>query len=301
MMGPWLVFATLINRGTIALYYGISNGKAFGEFVQNAKVNMLGVIPSFVKQWKKSRCMENLDWNSIKCFSSTGEVSNPEEMIYLMDLAGNKPVIEYCGGTEIGGGYVTSTIVQPNIPSLFSTQALGGEFVLMDDNIVSDKGELFLIPPIMGLSNKLLNRNHHEAYYKDTPKYTQLLRRHGDELIRLENGYYRTLGRVDDAMNLGGIKVSATQIESVINKLNFIKESAAIAVPPSDGGPSLLVVYYVENNINSDKEGRFIKVKQIIKRKLNPLFKVSEMILIDKLPRTASGKVMRRKLRNNYE
>ena len=55
-------------------------------------------------------------------------------MTYLMNLAGNKPVIEYCGGTEVGGGYVTSTVVQVNIPSIFSTQALGGEFVLLDEN-----------------------------------------------------------------------------------------------------------------------------------------------------------------------
>ena len=56
-----------------------------------------------------------------------------EEMSYLMGLGGNKPVIEYCGGTEVGGGYVTSTVVQPNIPSTFSSQALGGEFVLIDE------------------------------------------------------------------------------------------------------------------------------------------------------------------------
>jgi len=63
--------------------------------------------------------MESFNWETIKCFSSTGEVSNPSEMEYLMQLANNKPVIEYCGGTEIGGGYVTSTVVQPNIASHF--------------------------------------------------------------------------------------------------------------------------------------------------------------------------------------
>ncbi len=83
----------------------------------------------------------------------------------------NKPVIEYCGGTEIGGGYVTSTMVQPNIASTFSTQALGGEFVsLNEQNELSKKGEVFLIPPIMGLSNTLLNKDHHEVYFQDTPR-----------------------------------------------------------------------------------------------------------------------------------
>ena len=303
MMGPWLIFAALINKATIALYYGAPLDRYFGEFVQDAKVTMLGVVPSIVKHWKKTGCNENLDWNAIKCFSSTGEVSNPTEMEYLMQLANNKPVIEYCGGTEIGGGYVTSTSIQDNIPSVFSTQTLGGEFVLLnEDHIPSDKGELFLIPPIMGLSTSLLNRDHHKVYFKDTPCYNgQTLRRHGDQLERLENGYYKAQGRVDDAMNLGGIKVSSIQIESVLNGLDFIKESAAVAVSPKGGGPSLLIVYYVENTTVFSKEKRYTMAKNSIRKKINPLFKISELIRLDKLPRTASGKVMRRKLRSEFK
>ncbi|MCF6181436.1 AMP-binding protein [Lutibacter sp.] len=303
MMGPWLVFASLINKATIALYYGAPMGEDFGKFVQNAKVTMLGVIPSFVKYWNSSKCMEKLNWNTIKCFSSTGEVSNPKEMKYLMQLANNKPVIEYCGGTEIGGGYVTSTVVQPNIASIFSSQALGGAFVLLDENHQkSDKGEVFLIPPIMGLSTKLLNRNHFDVYYKSTPTFEgKLLRRHGDQMEQLENGYYQAQGRVDDAMNLGGIKVSSTQIEAIINTLSFVKESAAIAVAPKGGGPSLLVVYYIESTTEfSDKE-RYNQSKNSIRKQLNPLFKVTDLVKIELLPRTASNKVMRRKLRNLYE
>ena len=303
MMGPWLILAALINKATIALYYGAPLGTEFGEFVQNAKVTMLGIVPSIVKHWMKTKCNENLDWNSIKCFSSTGEVSNPKEMEYLMQLANNKPVIEYCGGTEIGGGYVSSTVVQPNIASIFSTQALGGEFILLDENNKpSDKGELFLIPPIMGLSNTLLNKNHHDVYFKDTPSFNgKKLRRHGDQLERLENGYYKAQGRVDDAMNLGGIKISSVQIEAIINGLEFVKESAAIAVSPQGGGPSLLVIYYVEKSDDSSNNERLVNANQIIRKKLNPLFKVSDLVKIDTLPRTASNKVMRRKLRDLYE
>jgi len=303
MMGPWLVFAALLNKATIALYYGAPVGREFGEFVSNAKINMLGLVPSIVKHWKHTKCMEGLNWNSIKCFSSTGEASNPEEYKYLSKLANNKPIIEYCGGTEIGGGYVTSTLVQPNIASVFSTQALGTEFVLLDENYnPTDKGELFLVPPILGLSNTLLNRNHDEVYFKDTPTLNgKILRRHGDRLEHLGNGYYKAQGRVDDAMNLGGIKVSSLQIEAVVNTLDFVKESAAIAVSPKDGGPSILVVYFVEKDSDIDKKEYFDFVKNVIRKKLNPLFKLSDLKKIDKLPRTASGKVMRKNLRKEYE
>ncbi len=303
MMGPWLIFASLINKACIALYYGAPLGEGFGAFVEKARVNMLGVVPSIVRQWKLSACNEGFDWSRIRCFSSTGEASNPEEMSYLMGLGGNKPVIEYCGGTEVGGGYVTSTVVQDNYPSTFSSQALGGEFVLIDENgEVGDRGEMFLIPPIPGLSSRLLNRDHHEVYYKDAPTWRGIgLRRHGDELIRLENGYYRAQGRSDDSMNLGGIKVSSVQIEEVINQLDFVKESAAIAVSPEVGGPSELVVYAVCLPSDEEAESRLARARSILRTRLNPLFKVQDLVEVDKLPRTASGKVMRRELRKEYQ
>ncbi len=302
MMGPWLIYAALINNGTIALFEGSPMSKDFGKFVQNAGVNMLGVVPSIVRAWKNTGTMENYDWSAIKCFSSTGESSNPNEMTYLMQLAGNKPVIEYCGGTEIGGGYVTSTLIQTNIPSTFSTPALGSEFVIVnEEGILSDKGEVFLVPPAMGLSFKLLNRDHHQVYYEGTPKIEgKLLRRHGDFLVRMDNGYYRVMGRTDDSMNLGGIKVSSLQIEELINSHIAVTESAAIAVSPSEGGPAHLVLYIVPNGI-VDKELLQHELQKLIKLKLNPLFKIFDVVITEKLPRTASNKIMRRVLRQAYQ
>ncbi len=302
MMGPWLIYATLINNGTIALFEGSPMSTKFGQFIQDAQVNTLGIVPSIVRAWKSSGVMEEFDWTAIKCFSSTGESSNPEEMEYLMQLADNKPIIEYCGGTEIGGGYVTSTLIQTNIPSTFSTPALGSEFVIVnEEGILSDKGEVFLVPPAMGLSHKLLNKNHHETYYANTPKIeAKLLRKHGDFLVKLDNGYYRVMGRTDDSMNLGGIKISSLQIEELVNSHVAVMESAAIAANPKNGGPSLLILYIVPNGM-VDKELIQYELQKLIKVKLNPLFKIFDVVIIEKLPRTASNKIMRRVLRDNYK
>lgn len=127
-----------------------------------------------------------------------------------------------------------------------------------------------------------------------------VLRKHGDQLIRMDNGYYKARGRADDAMNLGGIKVSSVQIEEVINQLEFVKESAAIAITPENGGPSQLVIYAIVLPGNLSVEEQLKQAKLIIRQRLNPLFKVEKLIPIDLLPRTASGKVMRRKLRDLY-
>ncbi len=301
MMGPWLVFATFINKGTMAVFEGSPIGKEFGKFVEESKVSMLGVVPGIVKHWKNTGCMETYHWNSIKCFSSTGEASHPDDYTYLMKLAGNKPIIEYCGGTEIGGGYLSSTLVQDNIPSTFSTKALGSDFVILDENHEKNSiGEVFLIPPTLGLSNSLLNKNHYEVYYQDIDPYKgQTLRRHGDQIEELSTGYFKAQGRVDDAMNLGGIKVSSLEIETCVNSLEFILESAAISVAPKGGGPENLIIYFVPQ-YKIDYSTALSELSQKIKNEINPLFKVKDVVSIDALPRTSSGKVMRRTLRKWY-
>jgi acetyl-CoA synthetase len=157
----------------------------------------------------------------------------------------------------------------------------------------------------------LLNRNHFDCYYAGMPSDPdgRLFRRHGDtiEVVRDHDGtwpYFRALGRCDDTMNLGGIKVSSVEIERVCNTVPVIKETAAIAV--TTGGPCKLIMYVVLNNddkcdvpapSNSDLKST---MQRSIKTGLNPLFAISDVVVTDSLPRTASNKVMRRLLRDDY-
>ncbi len=303
MMGPWLIFASLINGASLALYDDVPTGEDFGRFVQDVGVTVLGVVPSAVSVWRASGCMEGLDWSRIRLFSSTGEPSNPSDMAYLMGLAGNKPVIEYCGGTEIGGSYLTATVLQRALPSLFTTPALGLDVCILDGaGEHASSGELFLVPPSIGLSSDLLDGDHHNVYFAGVPSPDGvLLRRHGDHFERLEGGYYRALGRIDDTMNLGGIKVSSAEIERVVGVLPDVAEAAAVSVPSEGGGPSLLVVFAVPGGAASpDPETLRSAMQAEVRSRLNPLFKIHEVVVVGALPRTASGKVMRRSLRDRY-
>ena len=302
MMGPWLIYASLVNRATIALYGGAPTGRDFGQFVQDAEVTMLGVIPSLVSTWRASDCMRGLDWSRIRRFSSTGECSNPDDMLFLMSLAGYKPVIEYCGGTELGGGYIGSTMAQPNIPAVFSTPSIGTDLVLIDEAVGEiEAGEVFLVPPAIGMSTQLLHHDHQAVYFDETPRGPrgETLRRHGDAMERLPGGYYRAQGRVDDTMNLGGIKVSSVEIERVLNLAPAIRETAAVAVAPPGGGPSMLWVFAVlQDDGHQATVGLEGQLQQAIRTHLNPLFKISAVTVIENLPRTASHKIMRRLLRD---
>jgi len=307
MMGPWLIYATLLNRGCIALYEGLPSGPDFARFVERAGVSMLGVVPSLVRAWRESNACADADWSRIEVFSSTGEPSNRRDYLWLTSRTSHRaPVIEYCGGTEIGGGYVTGTVVQHASPSTFTTPALGLDLAILDDTgrpaADGENGEAYLVPPSIGLSQILLKSDHEKVYHDGCPAGPddQVLRRHGDQLARLPGGFYRAQGRADDTMNLGGIKVSSLELERVMDHHQAVSESAAVAVQPGGEGAEQLVVFAVLAD-ETDPDALTADLRRRIASELNPLFKIHHLVVVEALPRTASNKLMRRRLRAEYQ
>jgi acetyl-CoA synthetase len=302
MMGPWLVYAGLVNRATIALFEGAPGGAEFTSFVERAGVTVLGLVPALVRAWRSADAVGDR-FARIRVFSSTGEASNVEDYLWLMWTAGYRaPVIEYCGGTEIGGGHVTGVVVQPQSPATFSTPALGLDFVILDERgeqvPEGAMGEIFLVPPSIGLSTRLLNADHAKVYYAGVPDG---LRRHGDEMERLGGGYTRSHGRADDTMNLGGIKVSSLELERAMDRHPDVYQSAAVAVIPPEGGADHLVAFVVPKpGTRPDRIALQKGLQDIVRKELNPLYRISAVVLVDGLPRTASNKIMRRELRKSY-
>jgi acetyl-CoA synthetase len=309
MMGPWLTYASLVNGAAMALYVGATQRRAYGEFVAEAGVTMLGVVPKLVRGWKSDRTMEGVDWSHIRRFSSTGETSSPEEMLYLMALAGYKPVIEYCGGTEVGGAYITGTMVQPCAPSCFTTPALGLDFVILDDGRPASRGEVYLVPPSIGLANDLLNYDSLREYYAGAPPGPdgEILRRHGDQVERLGGGYFRHHGRIDDMVNIYGVKSSAEEIRSVLAH-ELVSDAKPVAVDVGDTGRHSLVIYAVPRDPsqvgNAALAARLrADFQRDIKERLNPLLAhVHDVVLVTELPQAGAGKTKTMKaLRQDYE
>lgn len=303
MMGPWLLWSALLNRATVVLFDGAPHSTAFLEYLVSERVTHLGAVPSLFKLWRQQKSLEHKNWSCMRVLASTGECSQEEDMHYVMAQMGYIPMIEYCGGTEIGGAYITSSVYEPNIPGLLQGPALGLDFVLLDEShggLSHEVGEVALIPPSMGLSSFLIGRDHHEVYYSGMPSFPgySLLRRHGDRIRQWSVGVFQMEGRVDDAMNLGGIKVSAVEIEHCLNQHDGVSETAAIAVNPPNGGPSELIVFVVPDGSRRSEEEYRAALQQQLNRYLNPLFKIQRVVLRDALPRTASQKIMRRLLRD---
>ena len=297
MMGPWLIFAGLLNRASIATFDGSPKGTPFTTFVGEAGVTMLGVVPSLVRAWRAAEAVGPTDFSGVRVFSSTGECSQPDDMMYLMSRAGYQPVIEYCGGTEIGGGYITSFVGLPAAPATFQSPAMGLDFEILSEDKHNEEGEAFLLPPSIGLSERLWNADHDAVYFAGAPRSPRgVLRRHGDRLRRLPGGGFEVVGRADDAMNLGGVKVSSAELERCLAREPGVREVAAVAATPQRG-PSQLVVFCVLD-VSLDADALRDRLQQRLSRELNPLFRIRRVAPMESLPRTASNKVIRRALRD---
>jgi acetyl-CoA synthetase len=173
---------------------------------------------------------------------------------------------------------------------------------------------LALVPPSLGLSTQLLNRNHYDTYFLGMPSGSngEVLCRHGDKIQMVRNSqhpgnqvgtstpFFGALGPCDNTMNIGGIKVSSVEIEQVRNLVPTVQETAAIVVSGPNGGPSKLVIYAVLSNRSASIKELKVAMQNSIKANLNPLFGINDVIITQNLPRTASNKVMRRLLRDEY-
>lgn len=322
MMGPWLVYAGLVNGASLLLFDGHAATREFVKAVERHRVTVLGVIPSLVAAWRRTGMWDHADWRNVRLFSTTGECSHPRDMLALMARAGYRPVIEYCGGTELAGGYLASTVTRPNVPAVFNQACLGIRLRIEDQGNSANaptaertpglrRGEAFLSGPNIGFSTRLLNADHHQVYYEGTVDAEssgespcgapRVWRRHGDLLQELGDGYYRVLGRADDAMNLGGIKVSAVELERVCNEHRLVLESAAVALNDEEGGPARLVVFVVPRSQSPDAGELQLELQALLRERLSPQFRIDQVQVVETLPRTASHKVMRRTLRAKNE
>uniref|UniRef100_A0A1D1Z1X9 4-coumarate--CoA ligase n=1 Tax=Anthurium amnicola TaxID=1678845 RepID=A0A1D1Z1X9_9ARAE len=311
VMGPIILYSCFLNGATLALYHGSPLGRDFGKFVQDAGVTMLGTVPSLVKAWRNSNCMEGLDWTRIRTLASTGETSDVDDDLWLASRAGYKPIIECCGGTELASAYIQGSLLQAQAFGAFSTPSMSTGFVILDEHGVpypDDQpcvGEVGLFPHFLGASNKLLNADHDKIYFDGMPIYKGMqLRRHGDIIQRTVGGYFMIHGRADDTMNLGGIKTSSVEIERVCNKADSnVLETAAVSIKTGTRGPEQLVILVVMKDSSSDCDINVLRTKfqKAIQENLNPLFKVRLVKVVAEFPRTASNKLLRRVLRDQMQ
>jgi acyl-coenzyme A synthetase/AMP-(fatty) acid ligase len=317
MMGSFALASSFLNRGTLAIYEGNRGTEKACQFIKNSQINILGIVPAIAENWQKTSILESYKFDNLEVVGSTGNPSNPENYEYLFNAFGQVPIIEYMGGTEISGGYISSTLHKNINPSTFNSFTCGTKIHIFSSPyqdfvkdeiaiIIPKKGEG--IPPI-GLSRELYNKafTHHQKYYEDIiiDQDETIYRKHGDLLKILDNGLIKSIGRSDGAININGIKTTIAELERAVSSFQHniknLKNFAIFAIQPDIGGEDQMIIFIERKNTKDDfdKDYYLTQTKNAIKQ-LNPqLAKISDLIEHE-IILTASGKKQHKQMKNLY-
>ncbi len=305
----YIVYGPLANGATTLMFEGVPSHPDFGRFwdiVEKHKVNQFYTAPTAVRALAKhgSELVDKYNLSSLKVLGSVGEPINEEAWNWYNDNIGKKkcPIVDTWWQTETGGIMITPIpFSTPTKPTYATLPFIGIQPALMDESGQEIKGNqvdgrLCIKYPWPSIARTIWG-NHQR--YKDTyfsafnDKYFT-----GDGALRDEVGYYRITGRVDDVIIVSGHNLGTAPIEDAINEHNAVAESAIVGYPHDIKGSALYGFITlkdtggVRNTDNVSKE-----INQLITDKIGPIAKLDKIQFVSGLPKTRSGKIMRRILR----
>lgn len=308
IMGPLSVFGTHANGATLMLYEGspdTPDASRLWRLVERHRITMLGVSPTLVRALRSAGVAELPDLSTVHVVGSTGEPWDSESYEWLARdvFGGHVPVINFSGGTEVGGSFLAPYPVEP-----IRSCSLGGPSLGMDVDVVDDDGrsirgavgELVCRQPWPSMTRGIWNddERYHQAYWSRFPGMWT----HGDFALVDGDGQWFILGRSDDVMNVAGKRLAPAEVESVMITHPAVAEAAAVGVPDSVKGEAVWAFWVPRSepttagDLNiSDEVGR--EVGALVGRELGKPFAPSRVWRVSALPKTRSGKIMRRAIR----
>jgi len=307
MMGPWLVFGSLILGATIFLYDGAPDfptPSRLWELVERHKINQMGVSPTLIRSLipHGDEHFKKYDLSSLKCFASTGEPWNPDPWMWLFANVGEKriPIINYSGGTEISGGIVMGNMLLPLKPCAFSAPCPGMDADVVDENGKSVRnavGELVIKAPWIGMTR---------GFWKDQQRYLDTYWSrwenvwvHGDFAAIDNDGLWYILGRSDDTIKIAGKRLGPAEVESILVRHEAIVEAAAIGVPHEVKGSELVLFAVTKPGVERSAVLRQELQEMVVAEMGKPLAPKA-ILFVNDLPKTRNAKVMRRMIRAAY-
>jgi acetyl-CoA synthetase len=307
MMGPWLVFGTLILGATMLVYDGAMDHPGpdrLWDIVARHRVTALGISPTLVRALIRygEDPVRKHDLSSLRKFASTGEPWNPEPWKWLFERVGHSklPIINYSGGTEISGGIVMGNVLTPMKPCCFSGPLPGMAADVVDEqgNSVRCKvGELIIRKPWIGMTR---------GFWRDPQRYLDTywsrfkdIWVHGDFAAIDQDNLWYILGRSDDTIKVAGKRLGPAEIESILVAHPSVSEAAAVGVPDPIKGQSVVCFVVLKPNATGDGNLRDALMKSVINELGKPLAP-KELVFVKDLPKTRNAKVMRRVIRAAY-
>ncbi|MCX2681515.1 acetate--CoA ligase [Galbibacter sp. EGI 63066] len=305
----YIVYGPLANGATTVMFEGVPSYPDFSRFwqiVEKHKVNQFYTAPTAIRALAKEGVghIEKSDLSSLKVLGTVGEPINEEAWHWYDDNIGKKksPIVDTWWQTETGGIMISPIpFATPTKPTYATLPFPGIQPALMDENGNeingnSVEGRLCVKFPWPSMARTIWG-NHQR--YKDTyfsafeNKYFT-----GDGALRDEVGYYRITGRVDDVIIVSGHNLGTAPIEDAINEHPAVAESAIVGFPHDIKGNALYGYVILRETGESRKHENLRKeINQIITEQVGPIAKLDKIQFVPGLPKTRSGKIMRRILR----
>ena len=305
----YIIYGPLANGATTVVFEGVPSYPDYGRFwevIEKHKVTQFYTAPTAIRALAKegSEFPEKYDLSTLKVLGTVGEPINEEAWHWYDDHVGhnNSPIVDTYWQTENGGIIVTPIpYITPTKPTFATLPFIGIQPAIMDANGTELKGNqvsgsLCVKFPWPSIARTIWG-NHQR--YKDT-YFTTFENKYftGDGALRDESGYYRITGRVDDVIIVSGHNLGTAPIEDAINKHPDVAESAIVGYPHDIKGNALYgYVTLKDSGKLRDEETLRKEINQSITEHIGPIAKLNKIQFSDGLPKTRSGKIMRRILR----
>src|SRR5688572_16051836 len=311
----YIVYGPLCAGATSVMFEGIPTWPDAGRFwdiVDKHKVNIIYTAPTALRSLMGFGLepLKGKELSSLKILGTVGEPINEEAWHWYDEHIGKKkcPIIDTWWQTETGACLISNLAgVTPAKPSWATLPMPGVQPVLVDENgnEVTEKdehgfikGNLCIKAPWPGIIRTTYGD--HERCRKNYFATYENLYFTGDGALKDENGFYRIIGRVDDVLNVSGHRIGTAEVENAIDTHAGVVESAVVGYPHDIKGQGIYA-YVIYNGKHGDENMRRQDILQTVTRVIGPIAKPDKIQFVSGLPKTRSGKIMRRILRKIAE
>ena len=299
----WNVYGLLIQGASAVIYDGALDYPDFNriwKMLDNYNVTIFGISPTAVRLFKKNNVspLKFHSLNKIKNIPTTGEPLDEDSWYWLYEKVGNKkiPIMNLSGGTEIGGALLSVFPGMKLKPSTVGIPCPGFHLDVYDENgnsVREKDGYLVIKSPWPAMTKGLLND---DKRYLDTywSKFENVWF-HGDYVFVDKDGLWYMKGRADDVINVSGHRLSTAEIEQTAITHQKISDAASIAIPDDITGEAIVLFVVVESKTDSSID---VELSEYISQKIGKLARPKFIFVLSDLPKTRTGKIMRRLLKS---
>ncbi len=304
----YIVYGPLLAGATSVMFEGVPtwpDAGRFWEIVAKYKINQFYTAPTAIRALvaQGDEWVTKHDLSSLRVLGTVGEPINEEAWRWYHDIVGEGrcPIVDTWWQTETGGIMISPLAgITPTKPSLATLPLPGIQPILVNPEGEELKGNgvegiLCIKFPWPGMIRTTYG-DHKRCYdtYFSTFKGLYLT---GDGAKRDEEGYYRIIGRIDDVINVSGHRIGTAEVEDAINQHPKVNESAVVGYPHDIKGSGIYAYVITDELSESELESIEKEIKDVVTKYIGPIAKPDKIQIVSGLPKTRSGKIMRRILR----